>query len=132
MHVLLSIKPEYVEKIFQGTKKYEFRKSIFRRNVKKVCIYSTSPVKKIVGRFTIVRITAGHPVRLWEKYWAYAGIEKKDFFAYFQAREKGFCIEIGEVEIFKEPLDPHSLIPGFIAPQSFKYFDPNVQYISDL
>ena len=36
MTVLLSIKPEFAEKIFDGTKKYEFRKSIFKNaDVKK-------------------------------------------------------------------------------------------------
>jgi len=30
MKILLSIKPEYAEKIFAGTKKYEFRRSIFK------------------------------------------------------------------------------------------------------
>ena len=29
MKVLLSIKPEFADKIFNGTKKYEFRKEIF-------------------------------------------------------------------------------------------------------
>ena len=33
MKVLLSIKPEFAEKIFNGTKKYEFRKSIFKNKV---------------------------------------------------------------------------------------------------
>ena len=37
MKVLLSIKPEFAEKIFNGTKKYEFRKSIFKnKDVDKV------------------------------------------------------------------------------------------------
>ena len=30
--VLLSVKPEYVEKILEEKKKYEFRRSIFKRN----------------------------------------------------------------------------------------------------
>ena len=39
MTVLLSIKPEFAEKIFNGTKKFEFRKSIFKNtDVKKVVV----------------------------------------------------------------------------------------------
>ena len=30
MKVVLSIKPEFANKIFDGTKKFEFRKSIFK------------------------------------------------------------------------------------------------------
>ena len=53
MDVILSIKPRYVKEIEKGNKKYEFRKSIFKKKVKWVYIYSTSPVKKITGRFRI-------------------------------------------------------------------------------
>jgi hypothetical protein len=35
MKVVLSIKPEFANKIFDGTKKFEFRKSIFKNeNIK--------------------------------------------------------------------------------------------------
>ena len=52
MRVLLSIKPEFVEKIFSGEKLYEYRKAMFKNvNVSSVVIYSTMPVGKIVGEF---------------------------------------------------------------------------------
>ena len=57
MNVLLSIKPNYVEEIKKGNKKYEFRKSLFSKKnlnkIEKVFIYSSSPVQKIVARFFI-------------------------------------------------------------------------------
>lgn len=34
MEVLLAIKPEFVEKIFSGEKKYEFRKVVFKKEVR--------------------------------------------------------------------------------------------------
>ena len=40
MDVLFSIKPCYAEQIFEGTKKYEFRKVCCRKNVRKAYIYS--------------------------------------------------------------------------------------------
>ena len=52
--VLLSIKPEFAEKIFDGTKKFEFRKTIFKNNnVQKVIVYASSPVQKVIGEFSI-------------------------------------------------------------------------------
>jgi predicted transcriptional regulator len=33
MKVLLSIKPQFAEMIFSGTKKYEFRRSVFKVTV---------------------------------------------------------------------------------------------------
>lgn len=54
MRILLSINPEYVEKIFSGTKKYEYRKNIFKnKEVKTILIYSTSPIKKI-GNYSAI------------------------------------------------------------------------------
>ena len=50
MNVLLSVKPKYANEIISGRKKYEFRKLIFKReNIEKVYIYSSSPVKKVIG-----------------------------------------------------------------------------------
>lgn len=43
MRVLLSIKPEFVKKIISGEKKYEFRRKIFKRDVKIVIIYASYP-----------------------------------------------------------------------------------------
>jgi predicted transcriptional regulator len=70
MNVLLSIKPKYVEEILNGNKKYEFRKSIFKckEKLEMIYIYSSSPVKKVVGAFVIESIIEDHPKVLWEKF----------------------------------------------------------------
>lgn len=123
MNALLSIKPKYVEEILKGNKKYEFRKSIFKYKdeLEIVYIYSTSPVKKIVGSFTIKSIIEGHPKLLWDRFEDVSGISRKDFFTYFGDRIKGYAIEIGDLQVFEMPADPKILIPGFVPPQSYCY-----------
>ena len=125
MNVLLSIKPKYVEEIMNGNKKYEFRKSVFkcREDVELVYIYSTSPVKKIVGVFTIKNIIEDHPRNLWENFREFSGIEKEEFFSYFGDRKNGFAIGIENVEVFEDPIDPKSSNPDFVPPKSFYYTD---------
>lgn len=77
MKVLLSIKPEFAEKILNGTKKFEFRKGIFKNNnITTVVIYATMPVGKIVGQFSIDEILKNDPESLWVKTKKYAGISK--------------------------------------------------------
>jgi len=123
MEVLLSIKPRYVEEIIKGNKKYEFRKKVFKRkkSVDGIYIYSSSPVKKIVGYFTFESIIEDHPRTLWENFKEFSGIGEFEFFEYFKERDTGFAIEISQLELFDEPLDPKLLIPNFVAPQSFRY-----------
>ena len=92
MDVLLSIKPKYVKSIIEGEKRYEFRKTIFKnREINRIYIYSSSPVKKIVGTFEIGGILEDHPVDLWDTVKEFAGIDNRDFFAYFEGEIPGIC-----------------------------------------
>lgn len=124
MKVLLSIKPQYVEEIIKGNKKYEFRKKVFKKKneVSEIYIYSTSPEKKIVGYFKFNQIIEDHPKNLWENFKEVSGIDEFEFFEYFKEKETGFAIEISQLELFDNPIDA-SVIPNFIAPQSFRYID---------
>ncbi|MCE8424766.1 MAG: hypothetical protein J5U17_03185 [Candidatus Methanoperedens sp.] len=126
MNVLLSVKPEYAEKIVEGTKKYEFRRSIFKKNdIDKVYIYSSSPVSKIIGSFEIENILKDSPEMIWNLCQKYAGISKKNFFSYFINSNMAYAIEIGDIDRFKEPIDPYHIIENFKPPQSFYYVPTN-------
>lgn len=121
MNVLLSIKPQYVEKILNGTKKYEFRRSIFKKPVRRIEIYSSSPVQKLVGFFVPGKIVEDSPASLWEHFHKGAGVTEEEFFTYFHKKETGFAIEIAQVDIYQPPIDPFLECPSFIPPQSFVY-----------
>jgi type I restriction enzyme S subunit len=124
MDVLLSIKPRYVKSILEREKRYEFRKTIFKnREINRIFIYSSSPVKKIVGTFEIGGILEDHPVDLWDTVKEFAGIDNRDFFAYFAGRSRAFAIEIQNLQEFGDPIDPYETMPGFVPPQSYCYLD---------
>ncbi|HIF9058709.1 ASCH domain-containing protein [Photobacterium damselae] len=126
MKVLLSIKPEFVEKIFSGEKLFEYRKAVFKRpEVRSVVIYSTMPEGKIVGEFAIGEILAKHPKELWEETKAVSGINQKFFDEYFSDREVAYAIQIKDLRRYPEPINPYEKERGFKAPQSFKYLDCN-------
>ena len=65
--VLLSINPEYVEKIFSGEKEFEFRKNRCKSDVNKMVIYCTSPVMKVIGEADIIEIIEDTPAAVWRK-----------------------------------------------------------------
>lgn len=122
MKVLLSIKPQFVQEIFDGTKKYEYRKIIFKnKNVKTIVIYATKPVGKIVGEFEIDRILVEHPSEIWKKTEKYAGITQAYYDEYFEGREKAYAIQIKSVNEYKYPICPFANNNDFVPPQSFKY-----------
>lgn len=121
MKVLLSIKPEYAEKIFNGEKKYEFRRAIFKNpGITHVVVYASSPVKKVIGEFEIERIFYDELDNLWEITQTEAGISEEYFFEYFSDMEKGYAIQIGRIQEYSKPQsleDEYGLSP----PQSFAY-----------
>ncbi|WP_373033633.1 ASCH domain-containing protein [Sulfurovum sp.] len=122
--VLLSIKPKYVDAIVKGEKKYEFRKKIFKsNNVKKIYIYSSSPVQKIIGYFELNNVFTAHPKDIWEKCSKYGGIDETNFFQYYEGRDQGYSLFIENLVLFDEAICPYSRFEAFIPPQSYIYFD---------
>lgn len=121
--VILSIKPIYAQAIMNGTKKVEFRKKIFKRPVDKIFVYSSSPEQKIIGFFTISEIIEDEPKHLWAKFNKVGGIKKDAFFDYYKNSKTGFSIKIGEVEKFKEGVNPSDFFENFCAPQSYIYLE---------
>lgn len=133
MKVLLSIKPEYVKKIFSGEKRYEYRKSIYKNHaVDTIVVYCTMPMGKIVGEFKVEKIIQDNPINIWNTTKAYSGVEKSFFKQYFKGRDKGFAIKINSTKLYDTPIDPKEKLDNFTAPQSFRYIDESIEkYIYD-
>jgi predicted transcriptional regulator len=126
MIALLSIKPEFSDKIFSGEKSYEYRKVIFRNDVKKVIVYCTKPVGMIVGEFDIEEIIEGNPKMIWNKTKDRAGVCRKFYSSYFLGREKGYAIKVSKKLMYSNPIDPHELFDSFSPPQSFFYISHEI------
>jgi len=121
MKVLLSIKPEFANKIFDGTKKYEFRKSIFKReDVDTVVVYASSPMQRVIGEFTIADIICEDTETLWRKTKKYSGVTKDFYDEYFANKEIAFAIRVGMITLYSRPRLLRDYGINF-APQSFAY-----------
>ena len=58
MKVILSIKPEFANKIFNGTKKFEFRRTLFKnKEIKMIIVYASAPISKVIGEFEIIEFS---------------------------------------------------------------------------
>jgi predicted transcriptional regulator len=124
--VLLSIKPEFVEKIFAGLKRYEFRRVIFKsKNVSKVVVYASHPVQRVVGEFEVGGILALSRSQLWQRTRDYSGIAKAYFDDYFADKDTAYAIKIKRAKRYETPMALECLCPSARPPQSFMYL-PNV------
>lgn len=121
---LLSIRPDFVEAIIRGEKKFEFRRCIFARPVDVVVVYATVPVRRVVAEFDVRSIMSETLPILWKRTHQSSGIDRKFFWKYFKGKDYGHAIEIGEVRTYKTPFCPIEEL-GVYPPQSFVYLEPS-------
>lgn len=129
--VLLSVQPKYADAMVEGRKTIEFRKRIFPDSIEKVYVYSSSPVKRIVGCFDRGRVHMDTPEQLWSKYSGCGCISQDDYETYYQGHSVAYAIEINNFCTFRHTINPKEIIPGFQAPQSYCYID-NVEALDKL
>lgn len=123
MKVLLSIKPEFAEKIFNGTKKFEFRRTIFKNpDIKTVIVYASSPVQKIVGEFDVDYILSDELEKIWKITGKFAGINKDYFMSYFDQKKNAYAIKVKKTRRYKKLLNLKETF-GINPPQSFVYLE---------
>ena len=118
--ILMSIKPEYVNKIFLGKKKYEYRKKICKEKIDKIIVYSSSPIQMVVGELLIDSILYNKKEIIWNETKEYGGISKDKFNKYFENSNYAVAYKIKQVIIYD---NPKQLIDFNIktAPQSYVY-----------
>ena len=120
--ILLPIKPEYAKKIVNKTKIYEYRKSKCKKNVDKIVIYCTSPVKKIIAEVEVKYIISNTPIKLWNDTKEFSGISKSKYMKYFENKDTAFAYELGNVILYDIPKTLNDIGINYY-PQSYVYLD---------
>ena len=118
--ILLSINPEYVERIFNGSKKFEFRKHLAQENISKIIVYSTYPEMKIVGEVQVLNTLSMAKTPLWELTKKEAGISRHKYREYFADCHIAHAYVLGDAKKYDTPkkLSEYGIMQ---APQSFIY-----------
>jgi len=131
--VLMSIHPDYTDRIFSGNKRVEFRKTRFSSPVSHVIVYATSPVQRVVGYFCVAQICVAHPTEIWDRYQGVAGIDEDEYRSYYKDCRRAIAIEIGDVNRLILPEALSSLGMCKHPPQSFRYVPPaTLERVSDI
>lgn len=129
--VVLSIKPLYSEKILAGHKTVELRRRfpVSAPSGALAYIYSTSPVKAMVGTALILDVLKLPLEQIWTKFESTASIQRDHFDKYFEGLDHGFALVFDNVKAFARPLPLNELRDkfGFEPPQSFLYAKRNLR-----
>ena len=129
--VVLSIKPYYTDKIFQGLKTVELRRR-FPVSAPKgtlAYIYSTSPVRAMVGMAEIQDVLKLPVEKIWHDFSENAFIERQKFDQYFEGISEGYALKFANVRLFQRRLHLSELRVkyGFEPPQSYLYVKHNLR-----
>lgn len=127
-NLLISVRPKFATRILSGEKTVELRRVC--PNVipgDNILFYISSPEKNISAMSKILKVTSASIDTLWEEVGACAAVTYEEFIEYFDGVESGYAIYFSEIQKLQNPIGLdliRKIIPGFTAPQSFRYFSP--------
>ena len=120
--IMLAIKPEYVEEIFDGLKRYEYRRKCPNHPISQIVIYETSPVSKVVGTVDVDEMLGTAPHVLYDMTKKFSGISEDDYNDYFKGTNVAYAYSINHPTIFSSPIPIEKYgLRG--APQSYLYLE---------
>ena len=120
--IMLAIKPEYVEEIFDGLKRYEYRRKCPNHPISQIVIYETAPVSKVVGTVDVDEMLGTAPHVLYDMTKKLAGISEDDYNDYFKGTNVAYAYSLNHPTIFSSPIPIEKYgLRG--APQSYVYLE---------
>ncbi len=125
--MMLSIHPRHVQKILEGTKSVELRRT--RPLVtpgQPVAIYATLPSGALVATCRIGEVHAGNPATLWRLVGGDTGVTRAEFDAYFEGADSAVALRldtvtalVGEISLAQLRAQGRSFHP----PQTWHFLD---------
>jgi predicted transcriptional regulator len=122
---LMSIHPQYAEKILAGQKRIELRRQRPRLHAGDiVVVYVTSPLKQIAGAFSVAGVLSMSVERMWRRFRSVLGVERDAFYGYYADRKVAHGISIERVWASEPVALPHlrERFDGFVPPQSYMFW----------
>ena len=123
--ILLSMRPVYAERIFDGTKTVELRRVRPKISVgDTVLVYVSSPVKAIIGCFLVDGLVCLPPEQLWRRVRHCAGVTRSEFDDYYRSASSSTAIFIRDAKRFDHRIELNALrarSAGFRPPRSYRY-----------
>lgn len=122
--LVMSVQPEYAERIFSKSKRVEFRKrfSTKWRGCKAV-VYGTKPLGALMGEVTLRNVTYDSPDAIWNSFGPMGGCTYEEFVGYVGDSNGVYAIELADVIPYVSPIAlaqvSHLINEHLTPPQSF-------------
>jgi predicted transcriptional regulator len=130
--LVVSIKPEFATKIFNGEKSIELRKSAPKVNPgDTMVVYCTDPVKAVIGICEVKEVLKMKPAHLWKAHNSVLGIDKKRYEEYYSNVSTAVAIVIGAVARLDTQISLKTIkenLPSFQPPQTFAYYKKSLLF----
>ena len=123
--LLLSMRPEYAERVFKGKKQVEIRKKFSEKWLgSKVVVYGTHPLAALMGEVTVSGVTVGPPKTIWERFGGRAGCSHEEFAEYVASATQVYAIELNDATPYLCPISTNEIakiidLDELRPPQSF-------------
>lgn len=125
--LIVSIKPEFAEKIFTGEKSIELRKCVPDvMSGDMMIIYCTYPIKAVWGICKVEKILKLKPSIMWRNYSVCLGIDQRSYKAYFDNSPLAVGIVLKDICRLEQAISLEqirSMFPRFQPPQTFRYIN---------
>jgi predicted transcriptional regulator len=123
--LFLSLKPRYADLILDGTKTVELRRRPpLIATPTEALVYSSTPLRALVGSCRVDRIVAMAPWTLWRKHGADTGVSRREFLRYFDGCSVAYGLLLSRPSRFDDSVDLAAMrqaLGTFQPPQSFRY-----------
>jgi predicted transcriptional regulator len=114
---LISIKPQYANQIFDGSKTLELRKKAPKfTQATRFLIYSTKPEAEITGGFVSISTVSAPPQKLWDDFWSEMGISKSSYMKYFDGCDLAHAIVVNSVFRLDWPISLNEMRAKNVSP----------------
>lgn len=123
--VLVSVRPKFAFRILSGAKTVELRRKFPETAATGALalLYSSSPVRAIVGYARIREVLRLPISKLWRKHGTAACVSKTEFDDYFRGLKFGYAIFLENIRLLNPQIGAADLQAefGIVPPQSYRY-----------
>lgn len=128
--LLMSIKPEFAERIIRRKKTVELRRKFSTRWIgHRINIYASAPVMGLIGEARIAGVVTNTPEIIWERFNEQVGCSRAEFNAYAAGADVLYAIELDDVQSYSDGISltqMSNLVKEHLAPpQSYMTLEKN-------